>query len=354
MARAVKKRSKKAALPPGTLVHIGERKREHIAITQICYDEAQFEEKPIRDARECFPLRPEPAVTWLNVSGIHDVAVIQEIGNHFELHPLLLEDIVNTDQRPKVEDYERHLYIVLKMLYLQNNGTEIQSEQVSLILGPTYVVTFQEDGLDPLAPIRDRLRHNKGNARKMRADYLAYSMMDAIIDNYFIVLEKTGERLTALDEELLDAPTPQTLGKIHRLQRELLFLRKAVWPVREVLGHLERGGSALIAPPTVIYLRDVYDHVIEVIETVESFRDHGASLLETYVSVISYRANEIMKVLTVIATIFLPLTFIVGLYGMNFAYMPELKWRWGYPAVLFGMMLVTAFMLLYFRRKKWV
>jgi magnesium transporter len=293
-------------------------------------------------------------VTWINVEGLHDVANIQKLGDCYGFHPLILEDILNTDQRPKIEDFDAYLYIVLKMLH-NGESTQTVAEQISLILGPNYVISFQEgiEG-DVFNSIRERIRTGKGRIRSMGADYLAYSLIDAIVDNYFVIIEKMGERIEDLEDELVKDPVTRTLHEIHTLKREMIFLRKAVWPLREVINFLERGESSLIKGSTAIYLRDVYDHTIQVIDAIETSRDMLSGMLDIYLSSISNRMNEIMKFLTIIGTIFIPLTFIVGVYGMNFEHMPELKWRWGYFGLWGVMAGLAVFMLFYFRKKKWL
>jgi magnesium transporter len=354
MPRLVKKTSQKIGLPPGTLVHVGEKKTEQVRITIISYDEAQFQEKEAKRIEECFPYKDEPAVTWINVAGIHDVGIIERIGEHFHIHPLVLEDIVNTGQRPKMEDFEDYIFVVLKMLYCGEQNDEVSAEQVSLVVGPKFVISLQEKEGDVFDPVRDRIRGEKGRIRKMGADYLAYALIDTIVDNYFIILEQLGEKTEMLEEELVTNPTPDTLQIIHDLKREMIFLRKSVWPLREVISGLERADSSLIKESTGVYLRDVYDHTIQVIDTVETFRDILSGMLDIYLSSISNRMNEVMKVLTIIATIFIPLTLIAGIYGMNFQHMPELGWRWGYPMVWIVMILIGISMLVYFRRRRWL
>jgi magnesium transporter len=353
MRKLTKKRSKKAGLPPGTLVYIGDGKPTEPKITVLDYDEATFQEKEMGAVEECFSFKEKPTVTWINVEGIRQVEMIQKLGECYGLHPLVMEDILNTDQRPKMEDYGDYLYIVLKMLAYKENRIEV--EQVSLVLGSNFVISLQEgrEG-DAFDPIRERIRKGKGRQRKMGADYLSYTLLDATIDNYFVVLEKLGERIEFLEDALVTDPTTKTLQEIHGLKREMIFLRKAVWPLREVIGGLERGESLLIQESTRIYLRDVYDHTIQVMDTIETFRDMLSGMLDIYLSSVSNRLNAVMKVLTIIATIFMPLTFIAGLYGMNFKYMPELEWRWGYPAALLFMLGIGVFMLAYFRKKKWL
>jgi len=354
MPKLIKKRSKKAGLPPGTLVHIGERKAKDLKITLIDYDEVHFQEREIESIEECFVFRDQPTVTWINVDGLHQVEILEKLGECYGFHPLMLEDILNTDQRPKMEDYGDYIYIVLKMLGQNNINHGIMTEQISLIMGSNFVISFQETEGDIFDPIRDRIRNGKGRIRKMMADYLAYALLDSIVDNYFIIMEKLGEKIEFLEEELVTRPTAETLKTIHQLKREMIFLRRAVWPLREVVSGLERGESSLMKESTRIYLRDVYDHTIQVIDTIETFRDMVSGMLDIYLSSISNRLNAVMKVLTIIATIFMPLTFIVGIYGMNFKYMPELEWYWGYPAVWLVVVLVGVSMLIYFKKKRWL
>jgi len=346
------KRSKKAGLPPGTLIHIGERKTEKTRITIIDYDETQFEEKQARRIEECFPFKDKPTVTWINIDGIHQVEIIEKLGSHFGLHPLLLEDILNTEQRPKMEDFGDYIFVVLKMLY--HDEAEIEAEQVSLILGSNFVISLQEREGDVFDPIRERIRQGKGRIRKAGADYLAYALLDAIVDNCFLILETLGERIEDTEQQLAANPIPETLQLIRKLKKGMIFLRKAIWPLREVVSGLERCESVLIHESTGAYLRDVYDHTIQVIDTVESFRDMVSGMLDIYLSSISNKMNEVMKVLTIFAAIFIPLTFVAGISGMNFRFMPELGWQWGYPMILIVMGSIAAGMLNYFRRKRWL
>lgn len=349
-----KKRSIKTGLPPGSLIHIGEKKAERVRIRILDYDENQFEEKEAKTIEECFPFKDKPTTTWINIDGLHQVDIIEKIGKEFDFHPLLLEDILNTEQRPKIEDFETHIYIVLKMLYYDDKTNEITSEQISIIFGHNFVISFQEKEGDIFDPIRERIRTGKGRTRKMGPDYLSYSLMDFIVDSYFSILEKMGENIEDVEETMITDPKPATLHGIHSLKRKMISLRKSVWPLRDVLSALERSDSSLIQEPTRIYLKDVYDHTIQVIDTVETYRDVLSGMLDVYLSSISNKMNEIMKVLTIIATIFIPLTFIAGVYGMNFEFMPELRWRLGYPAVWAVMICVGISMLVYFRKKKWI
>jgi magnesium transporter len=349
-----KRSSKKAGLSPGTLVHIGEKKTEEVNISVIDYDESQIQEKDAATVGGCLPFKEKPTVTWINVSGIHDVTVIEEFGKAFNIHPLLLEDIVHSDQRPKLEDYDDYLFLVLRMLRYDEPKEELHSEQVSLILGPNFVISFQEHEGDVFDPVRARIINGKGKVRKMGCDYLAYALIDSIVDNYFLVLEKYGEKIEVLQEEVLSQPTPETLQVIQETKRDMIFLRKSVWPLREAINALQRGESSLVTDDVSVYLRDVYDHTIQVIDTIETFRDMLSATLDVYLSSVSNKMNEVMKVLTIIATIFIPLTFIAGIYGMNFKYMPELEWHWAYPVIWAVIIILGVLMLIGFRRKKWL
>jgi len=354
MLKLFRKTSKRAGLSPGTLVHDGDKKVEKAKITIIDFDATQFQEKEVDTVEECFPFRDTPTVTWINIDGLHEVGIIEKIGKHFSIHPLILEDILHTGQRPKMEDFEDYIFLVVKMFYYDEKDDEIKMEQVSLLLGSNFVISFQEREGDIFDPIRERIRNHKGRIRMMKADYLGYALLDTIVDNYFIILEKVGENIENMEEELVTRPTPETLQTIHNLKRELIVLRKSIWPLREVVNSLERGESPLINEATGVYLRDVYDHTIQVIDTIETFRDMVSGMLDIYLSSISNKMNEVMKVLTIIATIFIPLTFVAGIYGMNFEFMPELKWHWGYFAALLVMVAVAVIMVFYFRRKRWL
>ncbi len=352
--RTTKKRSSKAGLPPGTLVHVGEKKVESVRITFIDYDEQSFEEKQVTKIEECLKLKDTPTVSWINIDGIHDIELLEKLGKGFNLHPLVLEDILSTGQRPKFEDYEKYIFIVLKMLSFSDENQSVEAEQVSLILGPNYVLSFQERIGDVFENIRDRIRNAKGRIRKLGPDYLAYSLIDAVVDNYFAILERLGEKIESMEEEVIGEPTEKTVQQIHSLKREMISLRKSIWPLRELIGGIQKSESSLINETTDVYLRDVYDHTIQIIDTIESFRDMVSGLLDIYLSSLSNKMNAVMKVLTIIATLFIPLTFVAGIYGMNFEYMPELKVRWAYGAVWLVMITIAVIMLFYFRRKRWL
>ena len=354
MANHSRKSSKTAGLPPGTLVHVGEKKVEKPKINILDYDETHIEERTVESVDECFRFRDTPSVTWINVEGLHDVGVIEKLGGHFDLHPLIMEDILNTAERPKMEDYGGTIFLLLKIFVYGDRNHEDRIQQVSIILGQNFVLSFQEKDNGIFETLKDRIRKGKGRIRRMGADYLAYAIIDGIVDSYFAVLERLGESIESLEEQLVTDPKPETLRKIHALKKEMIYLRKAVWPLREVVSGLERIETPLIKETTDIFLRDVYDHTVQIIDSVETSRDILSGMVETYLSSVSNRMNEIMKVLTIIATIFIPLTFIAGVYGMNFASMPELHWRWGYAMAWAMMVIVTIVMVIYFRRKKWL
>lgn len=350
-----KRRSVKAGMPPGSMVYIGEEQGKQPCITLIDYTESEIRERQGGDIGDFLPFTDDPTTTWLNVDGLEQTQVIARFGEYLELHPLLLEDLVNTQQRPKIEDYGDYLFIVLKMLEYDEAHRTVRTEQVSLVLGAHYVVSFQE-GIsgDVFDPVRNHLRNGLGRLRKAGADYLAYSLMDAIVDNYFTILEKMDDEIEDIEEELVSDPSPETLQAIHRLKREMIMLRRSVWPLREAIHVLERSESPLIQQSTNLYLRDVYDHTIEVIDTIETMRDILSGMVDIYLSGIGNRMNEIMKVLTIFGAIFIPLTFLAGVYGMNFHFMPELGWRWGYGGFWIIALLIAGWLLLYFRRKKWL
>jgi magnesium transporter len=350
--KLVQKRSRKTGLPPGTLVHIGERKSEKVTVTVFHYSGAGCDE--LQPEQVDGLSRPvDESVIWINVGGVHQVEVVETLGKQFSLHPLLLEDVANTDQRPKLDDYETYFFLVMKMLSLTDRK-EIAVEQVSLVLGRNYVISFQENGTDVFQPVRERLRGGKGRLRQSGADYLLHALVDAIVDQYFAVLESLGEKIETLQQTVVDDPKPETLNDIHALKRQLLFLRRAVWPLRDVMNNLSRSSCPFLQEPTKVFFRDVYDHVVQIVDTIETLREMVSASLDIYLSSVSYRLNAVMRVLTVITTIFMPLSFIASIYGMNFEHMPELQSRWGYPLVLAVMTAVGVAMLLLFKKKRWL
>ncbi len=360
MVKLFHKVSKKAGLMPGSPVFVGEQKADEVRITVIDYDTEHYEVKELDNVEECCPFKEQQTVTWINIDGLHEIEVIQELGKCYGWHPLIVEDILNTHQRTKMDIFDDHIFMALKMLMYNSREKSLGAEQLSLIMGGNYVITFQEIQGDIFDPVRKRIETSKGKIRKMGADYLAYTIVDAVVDNYFTVLENIGDEIEDMEEELVSNPSPDTLQRIHDLKREMIFIRKSVWPLREIISGLQREETPLIQESTTIYLRDLYDHTISVIDTVETFRDMISGMLDVYLSSISNRMNEVMKVLTIFAVIFIPLTFIAGIYGMNFNpekspfNMPELNWYLGYPFALGLMVIVGVVMLFYFKRKNWM
>lgn len=354
MAPASGRLADTAALPPGTLVHVGRLRGETTRLSLLDYDAEGLREIQDPDQEQIAALAGRPSVTWVRVEGLHDLELIANLGRIFGLHPLVQEDIVNTSQRPKVEDYGEYLYLVLRAVLWDEDDQEWRSEQISLVLGQECVLSFQESHHPLFEPVANRIRNAKSRHRRSGPDYLAYSLIDTVVDCYFPALEAMGDRCEGLEDELLTRPTAESLRELHRLRGLGLLLRKSGWPLREVVGALERRGFELFQDSTRIYLRDAYDHVVQVMDAVDNYREMLAGMLDLYLSSVSNRLNEVMKVLTIIATIFMPLSFLAGVYGMNFEYMPELKWPWGYPAALLLMASVAGGMLFFFHRKKWL
>jgi len=352
--RAHKKTRKKPGLAPGTLIYTGVERAEPVSLSLFKYTEADLKEVLDASWDEMDEVIESSSKSWLNLSGIHDLKLIELVGKKFGLHPLILEDIVHPEQRAKCEVYDDHIYIVAKMIYQDSAGNPT-SEQISIVLGKTYVISFQERPEDVFEPVRDRLRAGgKGLMRKMGPDYLAYALLDLIVDHYFITMEDVGNRLEAFEEDVLEHPTKETMGAIRDQKKKLIAYRRDVWPLREAISSLTRDDSGLVQKRTVTYLRDVYDHTVQVIDIVETYRDLLSGLTDLYLSSLSQRMNEVMKVLTIIGSIFIPITFIAGVYGMNFQVMPELSWKYGYFGSL-GLMLFTAMgLVLFFKRKKWL
>ena len=354
VGRFVRKTVKRPGTPPGTLVHTGEQKVERIRIRCMDYDADRLAELEAADVSECFPFRHEASVTWVNVDGLHDVEVIRALGEHHGWHPLLLEDIVGTGQRAKMEEYDGYLFVVLPMLAWDPDRRQVVHEQLSLVLGEGYVVTFQERWGDVFDGIRERLRQGRGRIRARGADYLAYTLMDSVVDHCFQVLEGIGDVVEELEEDVLNESGRDTMIQLHALKRELIAVRRAVWPMRDMLAQVVRDDEDMFHPDTEIFLRDVHDHAVHVVEGVEVLRDVVAGAVDLHLSMLGVRNNEVMKVLTIMASIFIPLTFFAGIYGMNFEHMPELAVPWAYPAVLGAMAVVAVGLLLFFRRKGWL
>jgi magnesium transporter len=353
MTRSTRKRRKKAGSPPGTLIHVGEQKLSSVSFSIFEYTAESAREVLTPSIEECQRACHGAHESWLNVDGLHDVPLLEGLGAVFRLHPLVLEDILNTDQRPKVDRFEEYAFIVCKMLSSHHDQLEVKVEQISFIIGKHFLLSFQEDIGDVFDDVRKRLRSGQGKVRRAGVDHLLYLLLDAVVDHYFEALELLGDRLEKIEEEILAQPSTETVHGVYELKRELIRIRRAVWPMRECVSALLREEGQLITDETKVFLRDLYDHTVQVIDMVESMRDLAAGMLDLYLSTVSNRTNEIMRVLTVMSSVFVPLTFIVGVYGMNFEDMPELKASWGYPGVL-ALMTVIAFALLaLFRVKRW-
>ncbi|MFB5645727.1 MAG: magnesium/cobalt transporter CorA [Nitrosopumilaceae archaeon] len=348
----VKTTSDTAGLQPGALVHVGEKKVEEISFEIIEYNTETFQQRKTDKVEDCLNTN-DTTVSWINISGIHDASVIKKFGERFGLHALVQSDIMNTELRPKFVQEDNHLFLILKVPYFDKSG-KLEIEQFSLIIGKNYVLSFQETAGDIFDPIRERIRNAIGTIRQRKSDYLAYTLCDAIVDNFFVVIEQAGEQTAKLEEELMKNPSPKTLHTIHLLKREMITLRKSIWPIREVIDGLERGQTSLIDDATKKYLHDVYNHTIQVMDTIEGLRDMVGGMLDTYLSSVSNKMNEVMKTLTVIASIFIPITFIAGVYGTNFDYLPELEWEGSYFVMLAAMAAIIIGMVSWFRKKQWI
>lgn len=358
MAKTKKKRAKiqnkKVGLAPGAMVYTGKKVEQKLFIESFNYNKETYQEKELPNVEEAFAYKISSPISWLNINGLNHVGAIEKIGNHYDIHPLVLEDIVNTAQRPKIDEYEDYLFIVLKMLYYDDNDT-IVSEQVSFILGKSYVITFQESEGDVFNTVRERIRHGRGRIRTMDSDYLLYALIDAVIDHYFVIIETLGNKIEDLESEVFDGIQDDNITRqIQDLKREILRVRRAIFPLREVISRIERHESPLIKDKTKTFFRDIYDHIIQVSENIDIYREMVWSLMDMYMTTISNKMNEVMKVLTIMASIFIPLTFFAGIYGMNFDYIPELKYKYSY-FILWGIFIMMVIgMVIYFRRKKWL
>lgn len=354
-ARCEKARKRhKVGLPPGTLVFAGDASNDApVRVLATDFNREHLEEREGAALPRPLPHRDTETVSWIHVCGVHDVEVLRQIGAQFDLHPLLLEDLATPHQRPKFEAFDDVLFAVVHALTLENNG-RIRSEQVSLVVGSSFVLSFQEHPHDVFAPIRERLRNGRGRIRSSPPAYLAYTLLDLTVDRYLVVLDALASEAEALEDEILDAPTDDTQPRLHALRRDLTLMRRLMWPTRDLLNQLLRLESPLWSEEVRPFLRDAYDHIAQVGDRIDAQRDVVNSLMELLLSALNQRMNEIMKVLTVIGTIFLPLTFVVGIYGMNFEWIPELQWRYGYPVTMLSMALLAAGLLLYFRRHDWI
>ena len=349
-----KRYTQKVGQPPGTLVYLGEEPTEPVRITIIDYDETHLEEEEVQTVEACVPFIDTETVTWIQIEGIHEIPIIEEIGKCFGVDPLLLEDLMSPTQLPKIEIFEEYVLIILKSLDYDAVSETISREQISLVIGPNFVLSLQENYSEIFTSIHNRLRNAQGRIRRMQSDYLAYALIDIIVDHYFIVLDQINERIQVLEEEIMKDPSPEVLAKVSALRAEQLLLRRPIFPLRDVLIEILDDEISLIGEDTQPYFRDVYDHLIQVIQMLEVIRSSVSGLFDVYTSAVSHRMNEIMKVLTIVATFFIPLTFIAGIYGMNFKSMPELEARWGYPIVLLLMAGIGIAMFVYFKIRKWL
>lgn len=350
----LRKRAKKAGQPPGTPIYTGSKKNVESRLSIIHYSDNEVREVADAKIEDCLLERKENEIIWINVTGLQNTTIIDQLAKHYKLHPLTVEDILNVDQRPKVEEFESYYFITLRIFTWNDKKHSFLSEQLSLILGKNFVLTFEEYTTSIFNNIRERLSSSSQRIRQQSADYLAYRLLDTVIDYYFVVLEGLGDQIEKVEEQIISSPTPKNTRTIYKLKRQLLLLRKSIWPVREVVSHLLQSEEQLISSFTRVYMRDLYDHVVQAIDTIETFRDMLSSMLDIYLSSLTNRMNEVMKTLTIIATIFIPITFIASVFGMNFKYMPELYWHWGYYTSLGGMLAVAIVMLIYFRLKKWI
>ncbi|MBU3917844.1 magnesium/cobalt transporter CorA [bacterium] len=350
------KTSKKAGLSPGTLIHVGERKAEETSISIIDYDQDHFQEKTIASIEECLPFKDTSTVTWINIDGLHDVNIIEPLGDMFNIHSLVLEDVLHTGQRPKIEEHESFLFLVMKSLRFDERKDTYMEDQVSVIVGENYIITFQEHSSSLFNAIKARLRKQSGkqNIRKRGTDYLAYALMDLMVDHNFEILEILGEKLELLDNTLFEDISQDYLQSVYDLKKMIFSLRKSIWPMRDIVYTIMKEEYSLIDDSTVNYFRDVYDHVMQIIDSIEVYRELISSMIDTYLATLNMKMNQVMKVLTIAASIFMPLTFIGAIYGMNFKFMPELEWKWGYFAVLVTMISIVITMLYLFRKNKWI
>lgn len=355
MLSGVKQRSKKAGLPPGTAIYTGTKKTDNPVMTVVVYDASNYYEKQGKNLSDCLPPTIAPdATTWIDVVGLSDVALVNQITEHYQIHPLTMEDILNVGQRSKIDEYENYLFLTLKMINWHADKKNFSVEELSLVMGHGFILTFQEQRSDLFQPLHERLAASaQQSLRKQGSDYLGYRLIDLVVDQYFVVLEALGERIEKLEDAIVSDPSKKNARALYRLKRQMLVLRKTIWPIREVVNHLLREDAKVITSYTHLYLRDVYEHAIQALDTIDTFRDMLSNMLDIYISSLTNRMNEIMKVLTIIATIFMPVTFIASIYGMNFRNMPELNAQYGYPMVLTVMACVMGSMIYFFRRKKW-
>jgi magnesium transporter len=352
MLSDLRKRARKAGMSPGTVFFTGEQRTDRTRVTVTDFDHATLREVEVGHADECSRFKDSESVSWIDVEGLHDVTLLEQMGAVFSIHPLVLEDIAHSGQRAKLEVHENYLFIVMRAI-TPGLHDEPEEEQISLIVGRNYLLTFQERPSPVFDSVRQRIHASRGMVRRMGVDYLAYALLDSVVDQYFVVLEDIGEELEELEDILLKDPSPECLEALHDLRKDVMAIRRAAWPIRDMLNTVLRGESEVFQPGTLPYLRDLQDHTLHVMDIVEEFRDLQTGLMELYLSSSSQRTNEVMKVLTIIATVFIPLTFLAGVFGMNFEFMPELHWRWAYPVFWGAILLVTGVQVYFMRRKGW-
>ena len=345
--------AKPIGLPPGELIHVGQQKSAQTILSFIDYNETQYQTAEDITPAQCQKLKETGSVSWINLSGLHDIELINQLGQTFDLHPLALEDILNTGHQPKCEEFDSYILLIFKLIHRDEETGAFNQEQISMIVSSDWVLTFQEKPEDIFDRLRERLRRANGRIRQRGTDYLAYAILDSVVDSYFHILSAIGEQLETLEESLLVNPEQNALQEIHHHKQELMMLRRAIWPLQMAISEFRQLDSPLLADGTGVFLRDLQDHITHAVESLELMRDSTSNLLDLYLSLASQKMNETMKVLTIMASLFIPLTFIAGIYGMNFETMPELKWAWGYPMIWALMIGVTVGMLWYFKRKKW-
>ncbi|OGT42251.1 MAG: magnesium and cobalt transport protein CorA [Gammaproteobacteria bacterium RIFCSPHIGHO2_12_FULL_37_34] len=355
MFSEIRKRAKKAGHAPGSALYTGEPVNTTPQITVVTYNAKDYQQTSSTRLEDCFTEQKQDAITWISIEGLHDTALVKQVGKLFNLHPLTIEDILNIDQRPKVEEFTGYLFITVKVLLWQQATTTFGVQQLSLVLGKNFILSFQELDTTLFDAICERLKSSPNQRlRKQGADYLAYRLIDTVVDAYFVVLEALGETIEQVEKQIITAPTPHNTRTIYRLKQQLLLLRKSIWPMREAVNHLMHTEDNLITKFTRVYMRDVYDHTMQAIDALEISRDMLSSMLDMYLSSLTNRMNEIIKTLTIISTIFIPITSIASIYGMNFTYMPGLHWPYGFAFIMSMMGLVVIAMMLYFWKRKWV
>ncbi len=349
------KRRKKAGLPPGSVVFTGNKKVEKILIHYLQYDSEHFEQEVLDNhAETVFRQSSEDKVDWYDIRGIHDVELIQLLGRTFHIHPLVLEDVADVHQRPKFEEYEKGNFISIRGLKFDKSENKVLTEQVTIYFKKGFVATFQETDSDLFDLIRQRIKNGKGKIRQRGADYLAYAIIDVLVDHYYVVLDEIEEVIEYFEDEVISNQDANIKGEIHNLKKELLVLRKSISPLREAIGRFSKTESSFVEDSSLVFIRDLYDHTIQIMDMVETYRDMLNGLQDLFLTEVSFRMNKVMQLLTLISTIFIPLTFLAGIYGMNFSHMPELQWEYGYFVLLGVMVVIFVALLFYFRKKRWI